>query len=237
MKKIFIALMAVAMVALVGCNKKETVTENEVPSSLNVHYGDTIVMAKLMPGYTTYEEYVDNIQHAFCEGDTVYVGCIGQTVMHVTADQTVKKDIALNIQPWLREEDMFEIPSFDWTRDRAAILAEFGMPNSRSEVWGDSCYIYYIDENYNQFAYYYFDGDTFDHLKEIMIQVTDKDHGDVLKLFIAERFPFFQKGSWGATTVYEYYDAPYKKDATTQILYYEQNGRNVSFRPFTYSSK
>lgn len=243
MKKMFLALAALATLTFTACEKKSetTTTNTEVPSEVICQYGDTIVAHDIMPGYTDYLVTVDGEEHAFIEGDTVFVACIGNTTMHVEADQKVKKDIALTIVPRLPEEFMFTIPAFDWTRTRNDVLTEVGTPNNRigpdAELrTTDSVYVYYLDgEKYNQFAYYYFTNDSdndFNTLSEIVVSIMDEEHGEVLKLFIAERFPFFGKAYSGSIPVWIYYDAPKKSDATTMIRYYRTSAAwNVAFSP------
>lgn len=233
MKKIFLAVMAVAAVALTGCNKK-----NE-PQDINeviARYNDTIVMKTLMPGYTDYTVTIDNIANGFIEKDTVFVGCIGSTTLHITGDGTAKKDVKLTVVPRLPEEYMFKVPNLDWTRDRAAVAKELGDPDNRVGLGTDSCYVYYSKDAAEPFVYYYFNGDTYDNLNEILVNIadTDKEHGEVLKLFIAERFPFFGKGDMSGTPVWVYRNAANSVDADTQILYYVKNGWNASFTPYSY---
>ena len=237
MKKMFLALAALATLTFTACEKKSET--KEVPSEIICRYGDTIVAHDIMPGYTDYVVTVDAEEHAFIEGDTLFVACIGNT--SIVADQNEKKDIALTIVPRLPEEFMFTIPSFDWTRTRNDVLAELGKPYSRiapDPAWGttDSVYAYYLDgDKYNQVAYYYFsndNGNDYNTLTEIVVNIRDEEHGEVLKLFIAERFPYFGKGMAGSTPVWIYYDAPTVEAATTRMLYYRTSSSwNVSFRP------
>ena len=199
-------------------------------------YSDTIVMRTLMPGYKTYTVAIDNEVNGFIAKDTVFVGCIGETTLHITADQTNKKDVKLTVVPRLPEEFMFKVPNLDWTRNRAAVIKELGEPDNRIDLGTDSCYVYYSKDAAEPFIYYYFNGDTFDNLNEILVNIseTDKEHGEVLKLFIAERYPFFGKGDMGGTPVWVYRNAANSKDADTQVLYYVKKGWNASFTPYSY---
>jgi len=245
MKKIALAFMAVATLVMVGCGKKKDEPNNgnqgngqtEI-SEVIAQYNDSIKMSTLLPGYKTYTATVDNPANAFIEGEMIYVGCIGETTLHITGDETAKKDIKLTVVPRLPEEYMFTIPNLDWTRNRAALIKELGEPTNRigwENMPEDSCYAYYMDkEAASPFVYFYFNGDDFNTLNEILVSILDNDHGEVLKLFVAERFPFFGKNQAGETTVWEYLNAPYRSQATTRILYYVQNGWNVSFYPYSY---
>ena len=98
MKKIVLALMAVATIAMVGCknDKKEEPTGPQEINEVQARYNDTIVMKQVMPGYTNYTVTIDNEANGFIEKDTVFVGCIGETTLHITADETHKKDVKLN---------------------------------------------------------------------------------------------------------------------------------------------
>ncbi len=239
MKKIVFALMAVATIAMVGCknDKKEEPKGPQEINEVQARYNDTIVMKQVMPGYTTYTVTIDNEANGFIEKDTVFVGCIGETTLHITADETHKKDVKLTVVPRLPESYMFTIPNLDWSRDRAALVKELGNPDNRVGNLPDSCYVYYSKDAAEPYIYYYFNGDDFNTLNEILVNIpsTDKDHGEVLKLFVAERYPYFGKGTMGTTPVWIYLNAPKRADANTQILYYVQNGWNVSFTPYSYS--
>ncbi len=239
MKKCFLAVMAVATLVMVGCkNDKKNEPEQKDIKEVVAQFNDTIVMSTLMPGYTTYTVTIDNEANGFIEKDTVFVGCIGETTLHITADETAKKDVKLTVVPRLPEEYMFTMPNLDWTRNRAALVKELGEPDNRigwEAVPTDSCYAYYRDKDAAKpFVYYYFNGDNFDTLDEIVVAIDNQEYGNVLKLFVAERFPFFGKGTMGNATVWEYLDAPKRSEATTQVLYYVQSGWNVSFRPYSY---
>lgn len=240
MKKIVLALMAVATIAMVGCKKNDTKEEPKNPQDIaevQARFNDTIVMKQVMPGYTNYSVTIDNEANGFVVEDTVFVGCIGETTLHITADQTHKKDVKLTVVPRLPESFMFTMPSLDWSRDREAVVKELGEPTNRIEVLPDSCYAYYVDEAADAYIYYYFGGEDYNTLNEILVNIpsTDKEHGEVLKLFVAERFPYFGKGTLGNTPVWIYLNAPKRADANTQVLYYVQNGWNASFTPYTYS--
>lgn len=240
MKKIFLAVMAVAAVALAGCKGGDKKEEPKDINEVIARYNDTIVMKTLMPGYTDYTVTIDNIANGFIEKDTVFVGCVGSTTLHITGDGTAKKDVKLTVVPRLPEEYMFTMPTLDWSRDRAAVVKELGEPTNRiganEGLPEDSCFAYYYDKAADVIIYYYFNGENYNTLNEIMVQIpsTDKEHGEVLKLFVAERFPYFGKSDMSGTTVWVYRDAPYSKDATTQVLYYVQSGWNLSFRPYSY---
>lgn len=254
MKKFFLAFAAVATIVLVGC-KKTTQNEPEptkpdepttpvTPTDIKeviARYNDTIVMSTLMPGYTDYTFTIDNEANGFVVKDTLFVACIGETMLHITADGTVKKDVKLTVVPRLPEEYMFTMPSFDWSRDREALVKELGEPNSRlgesDGLPGDSCFAYRPKDDAEPFIYYYFNGEDFNNLYEIRVQIynTNTEHGEVLKLFVAERFPYFGKGKVNNVTIWEYLNAPKRSQANTQILYYIDNHYWLSIRPYTYS--
>lgn len=231
MKKYLLAVMAVATFVVAGCSKQEPQDIKEVIA----RYNDTIVMHMLMPGHTTYSVTIDNKANGIVAHDTVFVGCIGETILHITADNTARKDVKLTVIPRLPEEYMFTLPNLDWTRNRADLTKELGDPDNRVGNLPDSCYIYYSMDAAEPFIFYYFDGENYDTLNEIMVSISESDtlHGSILKLFIAERFPFFGKYN-GNPSVWEYLDAPERVDATTRALYYRKSGWNVSFQPYSY---
>ncbi|MCR4664395.1 MAG: hypothetical protein K5660_03415 [Paludibacteraceae bacterium] len=241
--------MAVATLVMVGCGKKKDEPSNgggnqggngqTEYNEVIARYGDTIKASVVMPGYKTYSITIDNPANGIIEDETpewVYVMCIGETTLHITADETAKKDVKLTVVPRLPEEYMFTVPNLDWTRNRAALIKELGEPDNR--VVGnnaDSCYVYYSKDAAEPFIYYYFNGDDFNTLNEILVSILDKDHGEVLKLFVAERFPFFGKGQADETTVWTYLNAPFRSQATTEIWYYKKSDTwNVAFFPYSY---
>ena len=251
MKKIFLAIIAVASIAMVGCkNDKEKEPETEGTQvvepkddpkddpqdikEVQARFNDTIVMSMLMPGYTSYTVEIDNKINGIVQDDTVFVQCIGETTLHITADRTAKKDVKLTVLPYLTEEYMFSLPKMDWTRNRDAVVKELGEPVSRVFV-GDSCFAYYPEEPANPVIYYYFNGEDYNTLIEIVVAIPEEqqEHGELLKLFIAERFPFVGADKNNTPPVWMYSDAlrPFK-DNTTILQYYQQSGWNVSFRPY-----
>ncbi len=246
MKKVFLAFMAMAAFVFVGCNQKQNqeTEETKVPAALTVHYGDTILVAKLMPGYSSYDITLDDYTHGIIEGDTVYVQCIGKTVMHIVGDGKTSQDVALTVNPWLTEDVMFKIPAFNWTLTPEQLIKEKGQPNVDQTVveYGFRNIAYLLDNDMTgNRVVYYFSGDNYNNLDMMTYSYFDTDHGEMLKLFIAERFPLKDRGQFAnGTKAWIYYDNINLKNATTQIVYYKEETSlqgtswNVSFYPYKY---